>query len=167
MEWTLVRTLVVIVILCVLGWRIGVLQPPQALQPYPKLVHHLDSIEFVSKYAQKQYLNLRTAIALFFKRYDETFVVLSSIHRGIGPLPLLYDIKHRVQDHFQDIALRLPSDVQWHLKLQNTCRRILHMLHAYIEDVRERLQLSRYSPDSTEDYYLGKFYGTLQKTTKA
>jgi len=146
-----VRLLIVMAVMCWLGLRANAYSASQALQPYPAVESNLDSISFVAQYAQKQYDNLRTDVDLFFTRYNETFTHDPTWHGQdprFGPLPLLYDIKHRVQHHFTDLSLRMPSDMVWHLQLSNTCRRTIHMLQAYIEDVRERLQLSRYSPDS-------------------
>lgn len=158
--WLAVRVLVVLLVLAWLGTRAHAFSvTASALQPYPKVKSLLDSLSFVQQYGEKQYADLKEDVALFFTRYHETFTYDPDLRTPrLGPLPLLYDIKDRVQEHFTNISLRMPSDIPWHLKLQNACRRVMHMLQAYIEDVRERLQLSRYSPAFLEDYYSGRLF---------
>lgn len=132
------------------------------LQSYPALVADLAALEFVKPYAGKDLSNLERDLSVFFDRYQDTFTFdarVSQENPRVGPLPLLYDLKSRVQHRFTRMQSVIPDDVEWGLVLTNTGHRVVSMLQVYIEDVRERWQLSRYSPQLIQGYYSSRLYG--------
>lgn len=133
-------------------------------QSYPEVTQDLARLSFIEPYAPDELQKLKKDLQVFFARYGDTFRFNPKVSKDairVGPLPLLYKLKSRVQQRFMKMQYAAPHDIPWSLVLRNMALRTAHMLQAYIEDVRERLQLSRYSPELIQGYYNSRLYGNL------
>ncbi len=145
----------------------------EGLQSCPGVISDLDSLAFVEPYASKSYADLRLDLVAFLAMYDDTFVLKPDDSRGFsirevgsrrqGPLPQLYALRSQMHSNFMDMECRLPDDLLWENKVQSVRRRTLGVVQAYIEDVRERLQLSRYEPGAILDVTVQGSLGVRSK----
>ena len=150
---------IVLACLCLLLlWKKQQVPPKdEGLQSCPNLIKDLDSLAFVEPYAGKSYGNLRLDLAAFLAMYDDSFTLRPDGNRGtkrVGPLPQLFALRSQIHSNFMDMQCRLPNDLLWEHRVQSVRRRTLGMVQVYIEDVRERLQLSRYEPGAIIDFTL-------------
>lgn len=135
----------------------------EGLQSCPGVISDLDSLAFVEPYASKSYADLRLDLVAFLAMYDDTFAIRETGSRRRCPLPQLFALRSQMHSNFMDVECRLPDDLLWENKVRSVRRRTLGLVQTYIEDVRERLQLSRYEPGAVLDVTVQGSLGVRSK----
>ncbi len=118
----------------------------EAFRSHPALRDDIAQLDFAMPYASVPLRELRLDVAAFLAMYQETFAFRPPGDDRKGPLPQLFALKAQISEDFMDIEYLLPADMAWINKVRSVRTRTGALVRVYIEDVRERLQLSRYDP---------------------
>lgn len=113
---------------------------------HPAVRDDIAQLDFALPYAAGALSELKLDVAAFLTMHQDTFSFRPRGDDRRGPLPQLFALKAQIGEDFMDIEYMLPADLAWINKVRSVRARVGALVRVYIEDVRERLQLSRYEP---------------------